>query len=1120
MTAPSLVPPQPGPRSFAEAITPAPAVDAASASHVAAAVFGVPGMVAALGSQHDANFLLEATDGRRLLLKFAHPSTTAAELTAQSLAAERFGSLAADIAAPRTHRALDGAFVSAVPLGAGGSPLMVRMLDFVSGTPLSGSQYLAPSVVAQLGAYAARSLLTLVGFEHPGTRRELEWDLRNAGRVVDDLLPAVADATLAGRLRSAMSTCSETLAGLSDDLPLQVIHGDITDDNVVARASVPGGRLEPCGIIDFGDVMSSWAVAELAVTCSSVLHHHGASAVSILPAVRAFQALRPLSSAEADALWPLVVARAATLVVSAHHAAATDPSNEYTRANAAHEHRIFDVATSVPMRVMSALVRRAAGFAPASSPQLPATTHPLLPGLARAAVRFIDLSSASDALAAGLFESPDAERLVASRALRDGAGDGGAVGDSDETVRARETGTGTGPGEADETVGGTRTGPGEADETVTGTGTGLRLGNAGEAVGVRAAATRFGERRLTRSFRESPVAHPCAALCVEVTLSEPGQAVHAPWSGILTRAGGPDAPLRLIAADGLTLELAGLALPDLALHLSAPGGPATVPVPSSSTRRGATVAADAPPPPSPNTEAGTSVRAGDVLGTTVAEVPLAVRVLTGDVDPEEAPWFTTPELLPGWLPFVLDPTPLLTGIAPDDGPVPQTWRHPTPGGRQTASGLRNPTQDDAAALLERRAQHLAAVQEHYFADPPEIERGWRHHLYDTDARPYLDMVNNVAAVGHAHPRIADAVARQLNLLNTNSRFNYASIAEFSERLADLLPDPLDTVFLVNSGTEAVDLALRISWAWSGRRDVVAVREAYHGWSDAADAVSTSVADNPQALETRPPWVHTLDAPNAYRGRYRGADARRYAVDAVATIQRLQADDHAPATFIAEAFYGNAGGMPLPDDYLRNVYPAIRAAGGLCIADEVQVGYGRLGEFFWGFEQQGVLPDIVTVAKAMGNGHPLGAVITTRAIADRYRSQGYFFSSAGGSPVSSVVGTTVLDILADEGLQQNARVVGSHLKHRLESLADKHDLIGAVHGLGLYLGVELVRDRDTREPADVETAMICERMRELGVIVQPTSDRQCVLKIKPPMTLTVESADYFADALDTVLTHGW
>jgi 4-aminobutyrate aminotransferase-like enzyme len=187
---------------------------------------------------------------------------------------------------------------------------------------------------------------------------------------------------------------------------------------------------------------------------------------------------------------------------------------------------------------------------------------------------------------------------------------------------------------------------------------------------------------------------------------------------------------------------------------------------------------------------------------------------------------------------------------------------------------------------------------------------------------------------------------------------------------------------------------------------------------------------------------------------------------------------------------------------------------------VQVGYGRLGHWFWGFEQQDASPDIVTVAKGMGNGHPLGAVITRRGIAESYRSQGYFFSSPGGSPVSSVVGLTVLDVLRDEGLQKNALEVGEHLRRRLEELAARHPIIGAVHGTGLYLGVELVRDRVTLEPAAAETLAICERLRELGVIVQPTSDRMCVLKIKPPLCITSASADIFADALDETLTHGW
>ena len=218
--------------------------------------------------------------------------------------------------------------------------------------------------------------------------------------------------------------------------------------------------------------------------------------------------------------------------------------------------------------------------------------------------------------------------------------------------------------------------------------------------------------------------------------------------------------------------------------------------------------------------------------------------------------------------------------------------------------------------------------------------------------------------------------------------------------------------------------------------------------------------------------------------------------------------------------GNAGGVLLPDGYLAAAYADIRRRGGLCISDEVQVGYGRLGEYFWGAEQQGVVPDIITIAKMMGNAYPLGAVITRREIADSLAGEGTFFSSAGGTPVSCVAGIAVLDVIRDEGLQQNARLVGAHLMSRLQELAARHPLIGAVHGLGLYLGIELVRDRESLEPATAETAAICERMLELGVIVQPTSERQNVLKVKPPLCLSIESADYVVDALDEVLSRGW
>ncbi|WFU02059.1 aminotransferase [Rhizobium sp. CB3171] len=424
---------------------------------------------------------------------------------------------------------------------------------------------------------------------------------------------------------------------------------------------------------------------------------------------------------------------------------------------------------------------------------------------------------------------------------------------------------------------------------------------------------------------------------------------------------------------------------------------------------------------------------------------------------------------------------------------------------------------ESAALLTQREAHFASPQKHYYDVPPQIERGWHEFVFDTQGRTYLDMVNNVTMLGHAHPRLTAAIERQWSRLNTNSRFHYAAVAEFSERLAALAPDSLDSVFLVNSGSEANDLAIRLAWAHTGKKNMLCLLEAYHGWTLASDAVSTSIADNPRALTTRPDWVHPLVSPNTYRGPFRGPDsAADYVAGVTTLLETIDEKAEGLAGFIAEAVYGNAGGIALPRGYLADVYAAVRQRGGLCIADEVQVGYGRLGHHFWGFETQDVVPDIITIAKGMGNGHPLGAVITRREIAESLEKEGYFFSSAGGSPVSSVVGLTVLDIMKDEGLQENARIIGDHLKAGLIALMEHFPLIGAVHGMGLYLGVEFVRDHETLTPATEETAALCERLLELGVIMQPTGDHLNVLKIKPPLCLSAESTDFFVKALEKAL----
>lgn len=484
----------------------------------------------------------------------------------------------------------------------------------------------------------------------------------------------------------------------------------------------------------------------------------------------------------------------------------------------------------------------------------------------------------------------------------------------------------------------------------------------------------------------------------------------------------------------------------------------------------------------------TTVVAGEEIGTTIRLTAQLDR--TGGPRP---PAFVTPTA-----PFAL-----WTAVSPDPSDL---------FGLDVTASIPDP-----AGALARRDDTFARVQEHYFAHPPLIERGWRHHLFDTRAQSYLDMVNNVTQIGHGHPRLVEAVRDQWARLNTNSRFHYEELSRYTERLAELAPEGLDTVFLVNSGSEAVDLALRLAQTHTGRRTVLAVKEAYHGWTVGSDSVSSSLGDNPRALETRPDWVKLVAAPNSLRGTHRGPDsAAAYLADLDDDLAALEADDVEVAGYIAEPVFGNAGGLMLPDGYLAGVYERIRARGGVCIADEVQVGFGRLGHYFWGSQQQGVVPDVITIAKAVGNGQPLGAVITRREIAESFAAEGSFFSSAGGSPVSSVVGLTVLDVMRDERLQENAVTVGDHLADRLRALGDRHPIVGAVHGMGLYLGVELVLDRADMTPATAEASLVCDRMLAEGAIVQPTGDFKNVLKIKPPLCITRESADRFADALDLVL----
>lgn len=433
----------------------------------------------------------------------------------------------------------------------------------------------------------------------------------------------------------------------------------------------------------------------------------------------------------------------------------------------------------------------------------------------------------------------------------------------------------------------------------------------------------------------------------------------------------------------------------------------------------------------------------------------------------------------------------------------------------TSFGERNLTTDETLAKRKRLLSPSLSLS---YRRPLRIVRGFGTYLYDDTGRAFLDMYNNVPLVGHSHPRVVRAAQEQLGLLNTNTRYLHDHVIDYAERLTALLPDSLSVCFFVNSGSEANDLALRMARTHTKRQDIVVLENAYHGHTSALIDVSPYKFDGPGGAG-RKDFVHVAPMPDDYRGRFRREDAEagmKYGRAVGEVLSRLVAQGRPPAAFIAETLPSVGGQIVPPPGFLEEAYPHVRAAGGLCIADEVQVGFGRLGSHFWGFEMLGVVPDIVVLGKPMANGFPLGALITTRAIAESFANGMEFFSTFGGNPVACASGLAVLDVVRDEGLQARALETGTHLLAGLRGLMERYPLIGDVRGAGLFLGVELVRDRVTREPATVHAKVVVNRLRELGVLTGTDGPHDNVIKLRPPLVLTLAEADLFLATLDRVL----
>ncbi len=412
---------------------------------------------------------------------------------------------------------------------------------------------------------------------------------------------------------------------------------------------------------------------------------------------------------------------------------------------------------------------------------------------------------------------------------------------------------------------------------------------------------------------------------------------------------------------------------------------------------------------------------------------------------------------------------------------------------------------DTASLVKRRKATFGPTSMLFYERPLNLVRGEGAWLHDADGTRYLDAYNNVPSVGHCHPRVVEAVSRQIGTLNTHTRYLYSNIYTYAERLLGTMPGPVSNIVFTCTGSESADFALRVARAVTGGTGFIVTDNAYHGNTSAVTEISPSSA----SAEPRPPYVFLVPAPDTYREAHANVGTR-LASDVKSAIARMEASGIRFAGFIADSIFSSDGVFPGEPGFLAAAVDVVREAGGVYIADEVQPGFGRTGEKMWGFDRHELVPDMVVMGKPMGNGFPMGGVAIKPALLEAFGSKSGYFNTFGGNPVAAAAGLAVLDVLETEGLQQNSFETGAYLRSELRIAGSDTGYVGDVRGSGLYIGVDIVKDRQSREP-DSETAeKIVNGMRDRNILIGIAGRHGNVLKIRPPLCFAREHADIFLD----------
>jgi len=994
-----------------------PSFRASEALYLAETLYGLTGAINVLPGERDQNFYLQTETGD-YVLKIAEGGESLESLELQTQTLQRLAQYAPHLALPRVIATQSGATLTPIQ-SPNGTTHLVRLVSYVPGRLWVDCKPRTVEMLYSLGEVLGTLDRALADFDHPAAHRPLKWDLAQSAWIAD-YISYIENPVQRFMVKRHLERFQQLQPQLSQ-LRTSIIYNDANDANILVEAGNAPAR-KVIGVIDFGDMVHSYTVGELAIACAYALMGQPDPLDAATHIVAGYHHAYPLTENELEVLYPLICLRLAVSVTNSAYQRVVEANNPYLVVSEDAAWALLDKLADISPNVALTSFRLACGL-PASPNSAQVTgwlkansgsfSAIIRPDLSNAMI--FDLSVGSLELGTQAeFETPSqlADRLNTQLISNYAA---------------------------------------------------IGVGRYNEA---RPFYTNDAGKIESTQGPEWATIHLGLDFFVQVD-----SPFYAPLSGVIHYIDLDSATPSLILRH--TVEQDGVSVTFFTLYRH------VQPDSLMGWGIGAEVAQD--------------TCLGAVGGFPSAlPIHLHFQVITDLLGLDAAfPGLVPPSQRAVWL-----------GLCPNPNLI---------------VGLPTETMDraelEAGEILEIRRQHLGRNLSIAYKQPVHIVRGYLQHLYDNDGRRYLDAVNNVPHVGHSHPRVVKAAQAQMAVLNTNSRYLHSNIVRYAQRLTATLPAPLSVVYFVCSGSEANELALRLARTYTGSKETIVLDLAYHGNTNALLEVSPYKYES-RGGTGRQPFIHKVAIPDTYRGEYKGEGAgKQYAQQVAQALAEIQSSGAKVSAFMAESLMGSAGQIPLAPKYLKEAYQLVRAAGGVTIADEVQTGLGRVGSHFWGFELQGVVPDIVSIGKPLGNGHPLAAVVTTPAIAEAFNNGLEYFNTFGGNPVSCAVGLAVLDVIEAEGLQAHALEVGNYFLDGLRDLKDAHPLIGDVRGSGLFLGVELVKDRTTQERALAEASYVVNRMKERGILISTDFN---TLKIKPPLPFNQDNADFFVQTLDGIL----